>query len=74
MNPLKTPYGGILRYAIATYQNDTEAMQNRKKYATVPTNEDRTATSLFINQTTALLLKTDALLKDPHSTQTERME
>lgn len=64
----------MLRYTIATYQGDNEGMKKWKQYAIVPTNEERSENSIFINQTTALLLKTAALFKDPNSTQTERME
>lgn len=74
MNPNKTPYGWLLRYAIAVYQWNNADMNTYRKTATVPTNADRTMESMFINQTTALLLKTDLLLKDPNATQQDRME
>ena len=74
MNPLKIPYGGLLRYSIAVYQNDEENTKKWKQFAIVPTNEERNENSIFINQRTALLLKTAALFKDKNSTQTERME
>ncbi len=74
MNPLKIPYGWVLRYTIAVYQEDSDNMKKWKQYAIVPTNEERSENSIFINQTTALLLKTSALFKDPTSTQPERME
>ena len=78
MNSLKAqsfPYGGLLRYIIAVYEANADDAKFRKPYATIATNQDdRTATSLFLNQTTAYALKLQALAKDPDAVQTERME
>lgn len=73
-NPLKIPYGGVMRYAIAAYQNDATALLKRKQFATIPTNQDRTATSQFINQTSAYALKMNAIFRDPNSSQDDRMK
>ncbi len=46
-----------------------------KPYAVIPTNQDqRTDTSIFINQTSALALKLQAFAKDPNTNQDERMQ
>lgn len=78
LNSLKVqsfPYGWLLRYLIAVYEKDNDAIALRKQYATISTNEDQwTEVSLFLNQTTAYALKLQALAKDPTATQGERME
>jgi uncharacterized protein YfaS (alpha-2-macroglobulin family) len=74
MNPLKVQYGGLLRYTIAAYQNNTDDMKKWKQFATIPTNQDRNQTSVFINQISAYALKMDAIFKDTNSTQDDRMK
>lgn len=69
------PYGGLLRYSIAVYGNNSGDIALWKPYATIPTNQDTwTENSLFLNQTTAYALKLQALSKDTSATQVELME
>ena len=75
INPQKYPYGWLLRYVIAVNQKNNEDMKFWKPYAVIPTNQDqRTDTSIFINQTSALALKLQAFAKDPNTNQDERMQ
>jgi uncharacterized protein YfaS (alpha-2-macroglobulin family) len=74
LNPLKVQYGWLLRYAIASYQKDTENSNKRRQFATIPTNQDRSSESAFINQTSAHALKLDAIMRDPSSSQEDRMK
>ena len=65
----------MLRYVIAVNQKNNEDMKFWKPYAVIPTNQDqRTDTSIFINQTSALALKLQAFAKDPNTNQDERMQ
>ncbi len=74
LNPLKTPYWWLLRYAIASYQKDTENTNKRRQFATIPTNQDRNQESMFINQVSAHALKLSAIMGDPASSQDDRMK
>lgn len=73
INPLTTTYGWLLRYTIAVYQKDIAGATKRKEFATIPTNNDRDETSIFINQVTAYAIKTHAIFLDTKSTQEDRM-
>jgi Bacterial Alpha-2-macroglobulin MG10 domain len=59
---------------IAVYQKDARQSAEWKKFAILPTNQERTSLSMYLNQPRGLLAKADALLADQAATQTERMD
>lgn len=64
----------LLRYLIAVAQQDADAIKTRRLVASIPTNDDRSDTSVFLNQTTATAMKLRALIDDPQATQQERSD
>gem|GEM_PF-4094775 len=64
-----------MRYLIAVAQQDSKAINTRRRVAKIPTNDEQWSdTTIFFNPISATAMKLRALIDDPEATQQERSD